>query len=949
MTTTMMGQTSSQPGPPSPQQSGAVADIMPGDTGPRKPKHRKDRKDRKSSEYGQVNADEEESARALLQMRDEAVNHVRRPSTEYDLAASSQLMNETYNTQPAASSEDDTSSKKRKRVGKGDPKRQKKRRQNTSDSRLQERTVSPIREDSPAAPAASDGTDGLDYLFNDLEEPSQSSSEPDNIHPLQSSHKLDDIHSDDGDVASLLQDYEQDEMSSFTFKKPHDQSHIEHHDTLNCTLPRSSPPSYDGALVKSHKNRKKKRKRHSGPSSDPHFEEDQTLPGVTGQHEFDIDFQAFDDFCAANGVGSANLFDDTPGQALPIDPVLMEEGELAHANNGVEENSEGDAATPRAQQAKRRRASLRSKRQAEDSAKMTVPLVSNDLLVDSLDLLNTDQQDQVLPGFEDMQRQSSQEYHPSRESSMASGRQSPLNETDVLEKVPASSRQKASTPKHKASQRKRKLHVSSPPAEDEAPKGGTYTIGEITKLEKVRENYCDEHKISEWQFNELIHNPVKGNSKAQTLWQEIYETLDYRTKHSLRRFCHRRFHNFGVRGAWTAEDDELLDHAVEEKGKSWVAVGQMMGRFEEDVRDRWRNYHVNAELRNTEKWLDSDVRNLAMAVDQCMHLMRDARLRALQEKYEGRDIPEAEWSQAQNVDDTKLINWQVVSDRMGGSKSRLQCSFKWGKLKDADRRRFMKEVKAARKAAIPQKPTKNPWRMTKAMKRAEQMRPGDKLELLEALSGCRALEKLSIPWQSLGSSDFTARWKTSDKKAAWQIMKRNFAAPDWMDYQDIVNRLLTMQLAGGENLDEKYDPEVHGYGRAPHPMAAAEKVESKKKKMKEKLEKQKSKRKAKHASKPRKADRASKVKSAVFVPESDIEDDEVQEPSLETEDRNSGTQSNSDSRRSSNGSGTQAHNEDAEAARTADTSVDGSEDEELPRSRQVSDDLAELLRSVRDA
>lgn len=55
----------------------------------------------------------------------------------------------------------------------------------------------------------------------------------------------------------------------------------------------------------------------------------------------------------------------------------------------------------------------------------------------------------------------------------------------------------------------------------------------------------------------------------------------------------------------------------------------------------------------------------------------DARLRGLEEKYEGRDIPDAEWHQAQNVDDSKLINWQVVSDRMGGFKSRLQCSFKW--------------------------------------------------------------------------------------------------------------------------------------------------------------------------------------------------------------------------------------------------------------------------------
>lgn len=272
-----------------------------------------------------------------------------------------------------------------------------------------------------------------------------------------------------------------------------------------------------------------------------------------------------------------------------------------------------------------------------------------------------------------------------------------------------------------------------------------------------------------------------------------------------------------------------------------------------------------------------------------------------------------------------------------------------GKLKDADRRRFMTELRAARKGRDLQKPTKNPWRRTKAMKRAEQMRPGDKLELLEALSGCRALIENNIPWQNLGDPEFKSRWKNSDKKAAWQMMKRDFAAPDWMDYQDVVNRLLTMHLAGGENLNEKYDPEIHGYGRASRPMTTAEKAEAKKRKAKEKLEKQKIKRReAKKASKGDKSYeyKAPAVKSAQFVADSDLEDDETQEPSVTMEDRGAGTQSNSDSRRSSNGFGTQPHDDDddnVEMADTADTSVDGHHEDELPRSRQVSYDLADSL------
>ena len=176
------------------------------------------------------------------------------------------------------------------------------------------------------------------------------------------------------------------------------------------------------------------------------------------------------------------------------------------------------------------------------------------------------------------------------------------------------------------------------------------------------------------------------------MWQGMYEIMPHRKKTAIQRFCRRRFHNFEVRGAWTQEDDDALNRAVKEKGKSWVAVGQIMNRSPEDVRDRWRNYHVNAQSRNKEHWTDLEIAKLAFAVRDCIDIMHTARQQAKLDKDAGRDNPGTSPESNGEADAAKLINWQVVSDRMGGTRSRLQCSFKWGKLNKYGADRFKKRM-----------------------------------------------------------------------------------------------------------------------------------------------------------------------------------------------------------------------------------------------------------------
>ena len=127
-----------------------------------------------------------------------------------------------------------------------------------------------------------------------------------------------------------------------------------------------------------------------------------------------------------------------------------------------------------------------------------------------------------------------------------------------------------------------------------------------------------------------------------------------------------------------------------------------------------------------------EIRNLVLAVNDCMQIMKFARKSAKLEKFAGRDVPEDDSSE-EATNDAKLVNWQVVSDRMGGSRSRLQCSFKWGKLNEESRAQALVQKE--------DEPKKRSWRQIRAHKRVQEMRPGDVYDFLQAVSGCQAAQE----------------------------------------------------------------------------------------------------------------------------------------------------------------------------------------------------------------
>ena len=976
-----MGQRSSQPGPSAPLEPAEELDAHLHNA---KGKKQGKRKGKRKSGAVEEEGDEEGTARALMQLSADAVVNARQPSYDDDLAASAQLIAESSPLRPFKSREVEGQVEGQ----------EERRRQKKIKSRKRRRDRSKL---SPTNAR----------LLDIEEERLRNTQHTQNDHPVmspanipRSTFSLDDIDSHDEAVASYLHEYENGVAS------PHHPttSEIDHMEPENpeqrVATETGSAPSGNGiyskypalpliytprangkenrkrknpsdgiarndeddnqepsdgvsqlsgnirsSSVRPEKHNKKKRKKATNSVLDNGYDEHQRLMNGTGQHVFDHDFEAFDQYMIQNGIDSANLLDRDPGHTMPIDPQLIRESDLiARAEHDAFIGSNDAVTRQTSQTGKLKRVSLlpgkprtlASSQANGSSSSYTSPYA-----------FNGNQHNGVVPAMEDRQMQQSPELGSHGPAGVDANSCSSPSDSYRPEKSKPKSEKRSKSLGTNAGHHERGRNNYHPSTKEIADKGGMFTTAEIAKLDAFRDAYCEENEINTWQFNELIHTRIRGNPKVVRLFGEIHEILPYRKHASTQRFCRRRYHNFSARGSWTTEEDERLKQAIAEKGKSWKAVGEMVERMPEDCRDRWRNYLINGDNRNKEKWTDAEVKNLITAVYDCIKVMRQARRVEKMNKYAGRDVPDSE-PDTNEAEEMKLINWQAVSDRMGengGGRSRLQCSHKYNKLKLADQRTYMRQIREAgenmRRLEEGRPPKKSSlsnegWRYRRAKKRVANMKTGDKYDFLQVLSTCKALDEGNIPWNYLGDDKFQARWSRLERIAAWETMKKAVLGSEKMDYHDIVNRLLTKMMAEDvEHLGERWDPEVDG---DINEEGNFKKLTRRQERRSENKQKERPRRKGEREAgvadsyrfqNSEKPGKSVKPKSALFVSTSDEEDLEVDE----TNDQDSGVVGNGNEYEVLNYCG-QSRASDAEDEPQGLRESDGSEDAEQPGSEE---------------
>ena len=806
-----MGQSLSQPE----ASTGAQDEADQGKNDDKKPKSRK--RKRKSAEVEQ-DLDEIESqtksARALLQLR-EGAGDVGAIGYDDDIAASQQLVTET--SQPRSPQfrngidSSDTSLQKSMKTQNSHRKTRKK--QSSAGTDL----VTPNQVGDGGPPYAQLPSTPPEKVDRSLPTPFCPSIS-------QSHHALDEVSTDDEAVI-----FDQEFGNSAASEEPpvidpdiysFSQQPQESHSQQDPKSPPYSLPDISHRSSDSHKTRKDKKRKKAAESEI--LDEGQALSAaIEGQHLVELapTQETFSNTCPnphfAYDTGFADYIRKIEGNEIPVDPVLYSINALPPAVDLSALHYSNNSAKPRKTTKLTSNGSVRptKSKQIEDSgAKFTAINGNDDPFATHGDQENI--QDYVLPGIEDPNRQTSPEHGtPSIGNSGRNGLE--YHNSASKSAKGAKRKQPKQDSKHAPttpSQRSPKEKESGRSIKELSAKGGPWSIAEFAKLEDFRNKYCDANQITQKHFNTLIQTHIKGNPEVAALYKELHELIPYRPRISVQKCARRRFHNYASRGSWTAEEDEGLRLAVEEKGKSWKVVGDMIDRFPADCRDRWRNYIYKAENRQKEQWSDEEVRALCAGILKCMDLMRAERRQAREEEY-GSDASDVEENSDQEGEDLGLINWQIVSDHMENRRSRLQCSLKWGQIKKNDQKSALRRIIEAGGLQAPKKPsvTKNRWRRKMNARRFANMRTGDRYDLVRAILYSDASTEENIPWVSLGDQRFRSVWRAPEKKLGWQKLKASVPDSNPMDYRQIAQQIIVrMEAEGADELENRWNPEVHG-------------------------------------------------------------------------------------------------------------------------------------------
>jgi Myb-like DNA-binding domain len=312
---------------------------------------------------------------------------------------------------------------------------------------------------------------------------------------------------------------------------------------------------------------------------------------------------------------------------------------------------------------------------------------------------------------------------------------------------------------------------------------GKFSKDELDIIENKILKYREMNDITAFDLNQILQDTPR---KLASLWDEMCEALPDRPRQAIVKVCRRKFHNFGVRGKWTKEEDQELKEVYQRFPKRWKQIGQILNRHHEDVRDRWRNYLVCGDNMKRESWTEEEENNLRAVVGEQIQAIRELKAAKIAENPDITHDPRP---------DIELIDWQLVSEKFGRTRSRLQCLEKWNRLtKLEDSEGDSKELELG--------PTS--WRVKNAIRDVKHMRREDYLELLIALRNSHAGREGKVNWGKLGDLDLRVKWTCMARKVAWKKLRASVPGNEQMKFQDIVTLLLN-------NLPEN-DAELEGAG-----------------------------------------------------------------------------------------------------------------------------------------
>lgn len=339
------------------------------------------------------------------------------------------------------------------------------------------------------------------------------------------------------------------------------------------------------------------------------------------------------------------------------------------------------------------------------------------------------------------------------------------------------------------------------------PEQGPFTPVECDLIETHMLTFCRDHELSRDQLIGLIQSSSREMSKVYV--DLATDILPHRNRRAVQRYCRRHYNNF-QRGRWTEEQDELLRTAYAETPNKWVKIGERVGRMPEDCRDRWRN-HVSLDQRHTDVWTQDEEQRLAQAVSECLKAVQATMDTTLSREIE---------------DD--YIAWNVVVQKMNGSRNRLQCSMKWRKIKarvireeTAQREReeaiargeIVRDEEELYDDGMTSPHTTTRWK-AEAQRRFDEMTVGDMLDVTrETLYGAQmgAFSSKNTFWAVVTRLHGGSPWSTADRKTVYRKLRESVG--DTHDFKlNLENQV--------EWLESSFDPAALAVRSAPRHRAS---------------------------------------------------------------------------------------------------------------------------------
>ncbi|KAE9988491.1 hypothetical protein EG328_010530 [Venturia inaequalis] len=341
---------------------------------------------------------------------------------------------------------------------------------------------------------------------------------------------------------------------------------------------------------------------------------------------------------------------------------------------------------------------------------------------------------------------------------------------------------------------------------------GRYTEKELALLTEAVHAWRDDHGLTQFAMNDLVNSNARTNEFPGGLWDFICGALPDRERHSVQKAVKRKFNN-RKRGAWTPADDEELCHLYKMYKNQWQRIGEENNRGAEASRDRWRNYCKNGKAQQSGEWTPAEEKRLAHLMRDAVQVLVDQRIRDIKV---GKSVPE-------HFDPAELMDFGILSEKMGGTRSRLQCRNKFEKFKARDSQHLAiiikpKEVldgldfEATTKEAGRKSKSKSRISSARLSEEAEalhnykeKMLIGDQYNILISIQ--RALQRMpedtdedSIPWDEIIERDHDTTWSILDHKTVLRQMQILYPAPDDQTCLEFVSGVIDI-------LEADYDDE----------------------------------------------------------------------------------------------------------------------------------------------